>query len=240
MLDQAFDTLTTYDWGTDRNALNPIDDAVVAALGDSALGNSAACDQLEKRLAAVLATPVSRDAKDFVCRKLMLIGTATSVPALAALLPEKDHSHMARFALERIPAPQARDALRDALPSLSGAIKAGVIGSIGVRDDAAACVPVLASSLGDSDPTVACAAAFALGDVRTSDAAKALAEAKPSVAQTKQAVTDARLSCAEGLLVEGKKAEALAVYKSLAGDGQPKHVRLAATRGMLACAGKKA
>jgi HEAT repeat protein len=233
MLDQAFDALKTYDWGTDRKALNPIDDAAVAALGDSA-----AREELERRLAAVLSTPVSRDAKDFVCRKLMLIGTATSVPALAALLPEKDHSHMARFALERIPATAACQAMRTALPSLSGALKVGVIGSLGVRDDAAACVPELAASLADSDAMVACAAAYALGDIRTLEAAQALAQAKPSVAQTKQAVTDARLSCAEGMLADGKKAEALAVYKSLAGDGQPKLVRLAATRGMLACAGK--
>ncbi len=35
----------------------------------------------------------------------MVIGTAESVPALAALLPDKDLSHMARYALERIPAP---------------------------------------------------------------------------------------------------------------------------------------
>ena len=34
-------------------------------------------------------------------------------------------------------------------------------------------------------------------------------------------------------------AQALAIYKGLAGADQPKHVRLAATRGMLACAGKK-
>ena len=101
-------------------------------------------------------------------------------------------------------------------------------------------MPELTSSLGDADPTIVCAAAYALGDIRTSDAAKALAQATPSAAQARQAVTDARLSCAEGLLADGKKAEALAVYKSLAGDGQPKHVRLAATRGMLACAGKRA
>ena len=234
MLDQAFDALKTYDWGTDRKVLNPIDEAVVAALGDSA-----ASRQLEKRLAAVLTTPVSRDAKDFVCRKLMLIGTATSVPALAGLLREKDHSHMARFALERMPAAEAGLAMRNALPALKGALKAGVIGSLGVRRDSAGCVPELAASLGDADTMIACAAAYALGDLRTSEAAKALAEVKSSDARTKQALTDARLSCAEGLLADGKKAEALAIYKSLVGESLPKHVRLAATRGMLACAGKK-
>ena len=40
-------------------------------------------------------------------------------------------------------------------------------------------------------------------------------------------------------MLDREKAEAIAVYKSLAGPKQPKHVRLAATRGLLAAAGKK-
>ena len=36
MLDQAFDALKTYDWGTDRKVLNPIDEAVVATHDDAA------------------------------------------------------------------------------------------------------------------------------------------------------------------------------------------------------------
>ena len=51
MLDQAFDALKTYDWGTDRNVLKPIDEAVVATHGDAA-----ARQELETRLAAVLKT----------------------------------------------------------------------------------------------------------------------------------------------------------------------------------------
>ena len=68
-------------------------------------GDAAARKELETRLAAVLDSGGSRAAKDYVCRKLMMIGTAESVPALAALLPDKDLSHMARYALERIPGP---------------------------------------------------------------------------------------------------------------------------------------
>ncbi len=120
-LDKAFEALKTYDWGTDRKTMNPIDDAVVATYGDAAARKA-----LEKRLAAVLGSGASRSAKDYVCRTLKTIGTAESVPALAALLPDKDLSHMARYALERIPAPEAAAAMRDALPGLSGALKAGV------------------------------------------------------------------------------------------------------------------
>jgi len=229
MLDQAFDTLKTYDWGADRNQLMPIDDAVVAAVN-----GGPGRPELEARLAAVLKTDATRDAKDYVCRKLMLIGTAASVPTLAEVLPNKDMSHMSRYALERIPAPEAAAALRDSLGKTSGAQKAGVISSLGVRRDAAS-VPALAALVADGDAVVARAAAAALGDIRTPEAAKALADAKPAAA-VKAVATDASLSCAEGLLAAGKKVEALALYKSLAGEDQPKHVKLAATRGMLACA----
>ena len=229
MLDQAFEALKTFDWGTDRNALNPIDEAIVTTHGDAA-----ARKELEARLAAVLKTDVSRDAKDFVCRKLMVIGTAASVSALAELLPQQDHSHMARYALERIPVSEAAQAMRDALPTLSGELKVGVIGSLGVRQDAAS-VPVLAALLSDSDTAVARAAAYALGAIRNSEASQALLEAKPTDAAVKAATTDASLACAETLLADGKKAEALAIYKGFASGDQPKHVRLAATRGMLAC-----
>ena len=232
MLDQAFEALKTYDWGTDPKVLSPIDEALVATRGDAA-----ARQALEARLVAVLKTDVSRDAKDFVCRKLTVIGTAASVPTLAELLANRDLSHMARYALERIPAPEAAQAMRDALPKIDNALKLGVMGSLGVRQDVAS-VPALVALLSDADVTVARSAALALGAIRAPEAARALREAKPEKIEAKIAVTDACLACAEGLLAAGKKGEAMAVYKGFIGEDQPKHVRLAATRGMLACAGK--
>jgi HEAT repeat protein len=233
-VDKAFETLKTYDWGADRNSLKAIDDVVAATHGDAA-----ARKELEIRLAAVLKTGASRSAKDFVCRKLMIIGTAESTPALAALLPDKDLSHMGRYALERIQAPEAAAALRDALPKVSGALKVGVIGSLGARRDAASCA-ALAGLLADSDKAIACAAACALGNLGSADAAKALGDSMKSAPEgVKAAVADGCLACAEHLLADGKKVEAIAIYKSLSGEDQPKHVRLAATRGLLAAAGKK-
>ena len=233
MLDQAFEALKVYNWGTDPKVLNPINEAVVSSHGDES-----AREALETRLAAVLDTDVSRDAKDFVCRKLMLIGTATSVPSLAKLLPNKDDSHMARYALERIPAPEAAVAMRQALPTIDNSLKVGVIASLGVRGDTDS-IPELAGCLGDADAAVAAAAAYALGDLATSAAAKALAETKPSSEKAQFAATDASLTCAEALLADGKNSEAAAIYKGFIGSDQPKHVRLAATRGMLACTSKK-
>src|SRR4029079_13467463 len=85
-----------------------------------------------------LQSEISRDAKGFVCRMLTIIGGGASVPALAGLLTDEYLSHMARYALERNPVPEAAQALRAALPKLSGKLKIGVISSIGSRRDASA------------------------------------------------------------------------------------------------------
>ena len=231
MLDQAFEALKSCDWGPSLKTLQPIEDAVVATYGDDA-----ARKDLEAKLTAALDGDLSRAGKDFVCRRLRVVGTAACVPALATILADPDDSHMARYALESMPVPEAGKALRDGLSKLSAPQKIGAIGSLGVRQDTDS-VPALGKLVGDADAGVARAAAFALGDIRTPEAAKALKAGKPS-ADAKSAVTDASFSCAEQLLEDGKKAEALLIYKGLVSDDQPKHVRLAATRGMLACAGK--
>jgi len=140
---------------------------------------------------------------------------------------------MARYALERIPAPEAAKALQDALPKAKGVIKIGIISSLGQRGTTEA-IGAIGGLLGDGDAAIAAAAAKALGDIRTADAAKALAKAKPT-----QAVTNASLACAEALLADGKKADALMIYKKIAmSSDQPKHVKLAATKGMLECSKK--
>jgi HEAT repeat protein len=232
-LDKAFDTLKTYDWGSDRAALAAIDDAVAASNKDKA-----AQRQLETRLADVLKADVSRASKDFACRKLSLIGSAQCVPTVAALLTDEKLSHMARYALERIPDAAAVAAMRDALPKVKGKAKVGVINSLGVRRDAKS-TAALVALLTDGDKQVAAAAAAALGSIGTPEAAKALSDfAAKAPKELSLAVADARLTCAEHLLAAGKKAEAMAIYKSLA-KSEHKHVRVAGMRGMLKATGSK-
>jgi HEAT repeat protein len=229
MLDEAFAALKQYDWGTDMTPLAAIEDAVATSHDKADVRKD-----LESRLVTALQSPISRDAKDYVCRKLAIVGTATSVPALAALLGDKDYSHMARFALERMPVAEAAQALRDAAGKVSSELKVGVIGSLGSRRDASA-VSVLKGFLNDSAATVARAAALALGTIGTTDAAAALKDAVTSATSNKPSVLDGLLACAESLLAGNNQAEALAIYKSLVDDSQARLIRLAATRGILAC-----
>ncbi len=232
-LDAACTALAAYDWGGDAAALAPIDAAVVAAHGDAAVRAA-----IEPRLAAIVAGGASRAAKDYACRALMLIGTAASVPALAARLLDADESHMARFALERMPCPEAGGALAAALGSARGDIAIGIVSSLAARRDAA-CVPALRGLL-SGEPRLAAAAAAALGAIHTPEARAALAAADPFAGDgVGPAVVDARLAAAEAVLASGDRAAALADYTGLAAaaKGRPaaKSVELAATRGILAC-----
>jgi HEAT repeat protein len=230
-LDKAFAELQSFGWGSSRGALMPIDDAIPAA---SQCPDSRR--DLEARLIRVLQTDAPPPAKDYACRKLSLIGSSDAVPVLAGLLLDKDLGNAARSALELIPGPEAARTLRESLVQLDGVAKVGVINSLGARRDIES-LPVLMNLLRDDDPMLATAAAWALGNLGTPSAAKSLQHAPSELpASARLAIADARLSCAERLLNNGQKAEAVALYRSLAEAGQPKHVQLAARRGLLMAA----
>jgi HEAT repeat protein len=191
----------------------------------------------ENRLIIALKGNLSRDAQDYVCRKLAIVGTVASVSIVAGLLAHKDHSHMARFALERISAPEAAHALRDALDQVSGKLKIGVISSLGALRDVEAVAP-LGKFLRDNDPAVARAAALSLGAIGNAESASVLQATLLAATGNQQAVIDALLTCADALLASNNAADAMSIFKSLSGGEHGRLVRLAATRGMLACAGK--
>ncbi|MHC4368546.1 MAG: HEAT repeat domain-containing protein [Planctomycetota bacterium] len=233
-VDTALKTLKTYDWGADREALKPIDQAIIATQG-----NATARRALEKSLVDVLAGGISRSAQDYVCRKLRVIGTAQSVEALAALLPDEKTSHIARYALERIPDKKATEAMRDALPKVSSELKPGIISSLGTRRDEKS-TKAISKLLGDSDIQVVRASAQSLGLIGTSAAARELSKfAKKASANMKLPAADACLVCAERLLADGEKSEAVALYNQLKAEDQPSHVRAAAMKGILTAATRK-
>jgi len=234
-LDDGFKALAAFDWGADAAPLATIDAAVVACHGQESLTSD-----LEKRFGAIVGGKASRAAKEYACRKLALIGTAASVPVLAPLLADPIESHMARFALERIPAPAAGDALRQALGAARGDLAIGMISSLANRRDAAS-VPALGALLG-GDPKTAAAAAAALGRIATPEAATALAAAPPAAGPVADAVIDARLACADAMLAAGDRAAAKAIYQALAAASgatprthRGRAVRVAAKSGLLAC-----
>ena len=70
---------------------------------------------MESKLIAVLTSDAPPQDKAITCKQLAIYGSKAAVPALAALLPDKELASWARIALEAIPGPAADDALRAAM-----------------------------------------------------------------------------------------------------------------------------
>jgi HEAT repeat protein len=186
----------------------------------------------EQELIATLQSAAGVPQKCSACQKLRIIGTARSVPALAALLGEERTAHAARYALEALPGPEAGAALREALGKTSGAIKGGLIDSLGWRRDSAA-VPLLAPLVSDADAMLASAAASALGRIGGPEASATLSAARDKAGPAVQpAVLEGLLQCAERLLAGKDSAGAAALYRSLCGVQFPPQIRAAAWRGL--------
>jgi len=176
-------------------------------------------------------SPEFRKAK--ACQRTGELGAKEAVPALAALLGDEHLSAYARYGLEPIADPSAGDALRAAMPKLKGNLLVGVINSIGKRRDAKAS-PALARMVYGGDADVARAAAAALGSIGgTSSMKELLAALGKTTGMTRMAVADAALVCADRLLAEGRRDQALSLYASLSAPDVPKPARLAAMNGII-------
>jgi HEAT repeat protein len=221
----AFDALKSYDAGSARGSLLAIDQAVTASLPDANKRG-----RLEARLLSLLQTSRSAVAREYICSKLALIGTKSSVEALAALLNDARISTAARNALEAIPGSAASKVLRKKLPLVTGLPKAGIINSIGVRRDAEA-VSALAECLPDADHQVAAAAAAALAEIGTTRASRILQNHLIRTPESlRRNLADALLVCAARLSEQGRKSDADALLKLLLTSGQPRHIQEAAAR----------
>ncbi|MFQ6035864.1 MAG: HEAT repeat domain-containing protein [Sedimentisphaerales bacterium] len=227
-LQELLEKVKTYDWGQSRLALTEVSDIIKAAFG-----SPAKLREIERSLIGVLESDAKYAGKQFVCRKLSIIGTKQSVPALAEMLIKPKFSDMARYALERIPDESVDEALRDALPKTSGKTKVGIINSLGERRDSKAAT-ALSSLIYDSDDMVAGSAIAALGKIGGRRATKALARAKGETSgKLRMLVLDAFLSCADQLAAKGRRKQAVAIYKELSEKGLPEPIRAAAAIGRL-------
>ncbi|MBT3199060.1 MAG: DUF1080 domain-containing protein [Phycisphaerales bacterium] len=203
----------------------------------------AAAPDKSKRQAELIKTiksNASQAEKDLACRELQVIGTEACVDALATMLTDPKLSHMARYALEPMPYPQAAKAMRDALAKTSGPTKVGLLISLGFRRDAGSTAAITAL-LSDKDPDVISAAAAALGRIGTVQAAKALDVFRTKADKTMLVVAgEASLTAAEQLAKNGKQDLAAAICKDLQTPKWPSHVRLGAFVGILGAGGEAA
>ncbi len=187
----------------------------------------------ETALIGVLQGNAGWQEKDAACRALREKSTVAAVPALAALLIDKELSHAARYALEPMPFAEAGQALRNALGKTEGALKAGMAISLGVRRDVEA-VPLLISLMKDANADVARAALGALGRIATVPAVDALMGCDAPEA-VRPALAEALLTAGEHLAKAGEEEQAVKIYRLLQTKKWPVHVRMGAFRGLVYC-----
>jgi len=231
--DTAFDLIRTYDFGDHRKELAAIEESLRGASPE-------ALKKIELKLLDALDAPETKYAgKQYVLRLLRRIGSAQSLESLAGLLRDEKLSHMARFALQRLPCPGAAGALLDALKESQGDLRIGIIGSLGDRGEPEV-VPALVPYLTHGEKSLVRTAIKSLARIGTSEAARALAEMKAD-GEILHARNRALLACADALLARGAKGQALDLYRKLTADrGSTSLVRLAAHRGTLLVEGEKA
>jgi HEAT repeat protein/type 1 glutamine amidotransferase len=226
-LDAAFAALLEYDWGPGREALAPIDAAILRTRDNADMRRT-----LEERLATVLKGDAPRAAKSYVCRKLGQMGTSDSVLVLSGLLGDGELGHMARGALEVIPGPEADAALRAALTEVEGPLRIGVVNSLGRRGDSP-CVPQLISLLEIQDAALARATVAALAAIDSPAAAEAVVALQESAPpELEPALANACLQIAHRHLNADRLDEAAALLRRFE-SSKIEHVRWAALLGLV-------
>lgn len=109
-----------------------------------------------------------------LCKKASLTGDVKLVAVVEPLLTDPDLSHPARFVLERLSAPDAGKALRNALTKTKDPLLlSGILGSLGKRSEAENVSAIAPFLLHENDDVVR-TAAFALGKQGTGAAADLL------------------------------------------------------------------
>ncbi|NLV42866.1 MAG: HEAT repeat domain-containing protein, partial [Candidatus Hydrogenedentes bacterium] len=178
----------------------------------AALGAMAQSDPV-----AVLQSDAPLFEKNEACRLLSTSGNVDAILVLETLLADESLSDMARYALEPMPGTEADAALRRALKTTSGKLKAGVVTSLGVRRDVSA-VPEIIPLLNDEDGYVKEAAARTLGRIGAPEGVSALesAIARPDLAYAfAQALADGLFFAAEDLAAEGNTSGAAKIYDAV-------------------------
>jgi len=234
-LEEALTKIAAYEYGQD---FKPLADVMVFVRETKS--NPELLPKVEERFVAFLNGKATLAGRKFVCEQLSLIGTRSSVPVLAGLLIDPPTSDMARYALERISAPEAGDALRGSLSKVEGKERVGVINSLGQRRDPQA-VALLVPLVTNPDQPTAVAAVNALGRIGDTASLKALAELRKSATgPIRESVLDAHLRCLDAQVAKGDQAQALAGYRELYSSTEPAITRIGALRGIAILEGPKA
>jgi len=224
----AIRTIQRWEDGNPAGDLNLLAAEVVSAAGDAKKRKA-----MEQWMIQGLAGATTRAGRDFFCRQLVVVGTEAAVPELAKWLTDSESSHMARYALARIPGEAADAALLDALAKVDDKLKIGMVHSLGRRNCRDA-VDKIRPLLESANQDLVVASLVALSHIDSDAAVAAIANARETVPQEIQVVaTDAYLDCAARLVRQGAAEQAVTIYRKLFAPEEPSMCRVAALTGMV-------
>lgn len=220
-----YQEVQSWQFGKSRETLFKIDEIIRSTKPDG-------YKNIEKRLITLLnSQQTTKDAKRYICKWLVIVGSEECVPAVAQLLTDPELSHPARMVLEPLQSQVAGEALRNALSKVQGKLLAGVISSIGVRRDTKAVGAIKLYATG-ADPVVAENAIAALGEIGNDEALTVLENIRPPQ-NLERAHTRALITAAGHLADAGFKTRAAAVYKKIFDSSSTPAFRYAAINGIV-------
>lgn len=238
-LEGAFTEILSYEFGKPNAPVVQISNAVNVSQQSPAQRR-----WLEDKLLDIVNSSAPRDARDFACRQLSVIGTKRSVPSLAALLVSDEMSDSARYALERIPDKAVESALIKALRNANSTQKQGILNSLGARESSSS-ISAIRSALRDEDKAVVTSALYALAGVGNTRAARALVAFRSrGFTEMPHVYGDSCLICAERLAESKNYTAPFQIYVMLVSKHKthklmPEEIRSAALRGMYALGGMR-
>ncbi len=234
-VENALKQLPGYTFGQERAAFEPLAQAVRKSALDEKLRSA-----LETKLLNVLDANCTIDAKRFICRQLIIIGSDAAIPTLSNLLRHDDTINIACHVLEAIPGDASTNTLLDSLKTANDTQKLALIGTLGRKNATSAVAPV-SKYLNAETLTVALAAADALGAIGTEKAMQVLKAALPqSKGALHAAIADACLRCCAQAVKQKNNAAAVSLYQELMQPNQLGHVRAAALSGLVQAQPEKA
>ncbi|MFH0989990.1 MAG: HEAT repeat domain-containing protein [bacterium] len=173
------------------------------------------------------------DGKQFICSRLALFGSDTSVPLFVSMLTNDLTTDMALSALETMQSAKADEALLQALPSSSGRVTIGILSALSNHRVRKA-IPSIRPFLQHQDQSIAAAAISAIGHIGTLVSLELLKEFSQNVKpEMREHLFDAMLITAGHLMNERMKELSHSIYTELSSGEHPLPIRSAALRGMI-------
>lgn len=226
-LEAAVRAVSDYDFHLPRTKLVELERLI-----NSTYGDRAARSRIETAMAGLLGSQATVAAKQFICKKLWIMGSDLSVPALETLLqgPDPVLAEAACYALRSSESGLAAAALRKALSRSRGVARVAIINVLGDRQDALSAQQLTALAA-DPDPLVSDAAIAALGKIASNQSVTALTQMHRSSSNPTR-----RLHCAHALLQAGQQlakrgdsAAARTIWSQLNKDTEPVQIRRGAS-----------